>query len=205
MKERKIGASWFITHGYCEYKLYLQKVLGIEPPKTQEMIIGSEIHEEKEKAFLEKAEEGTWEEFLKAEELTITKEVFFEQKVGDIILLGKVDEIAVDKDSIRIIDDKPKAFPYIGTKNQILAYCYLFREQFKPLEKKLSAALRNRDTNQIVWEQEFNKSSEEQFFTAFHRLRNILLEKEEPIPTKNQNKCRACQFNKMCKHSLAKT
>ena len=202
MKERKIGASWFIVQGYCEYKLYLQKVLGLELPKTQEMMLGSEIHENKEKEFLEKAKEGTWEDFLKAEELTITKEVFFEQKIGDIILLGKVDEIAIDKDSITIIDDKPRAFPYNGTKNQLLAYCYLFKEQFKPLQKKLSAALRNRDTNQIVWEQEFDKSSEEQFFTTFHRLRNVLLEKEEPVPTTNKNKCQACQFNQMCKFSL---
>jgi len=166
------------------------------------MIIGHRIHAEKEQTFLEKAEETTWEQFLASEKLTITKEIYLDWKIGDIKLVGKVDEIAVDAQKIQVIDDKPKAYPYDSVKSQIFAYCYLFKESFKPLQKTLIATLRDRDTNKLIWQQEFNKESEEKFFIKFHRLRAVLLKKEEPISTKNQKKCQACQFKDSCKFSL---
>ena len=199
-----VGASWFQNFGYCEYKFYLHKVKGFEVEVTKKIQEGSEIHEKKEKEFLKEATPITWLDFLKSEELAITKEVDFDRQIGDVILLGKIDEIAVDKEKIQIIEDKPNAFPYDATKLQIYAYCFLFNEKFKEQPKPILAVLRNRDTNQIVWEQIYSKKEEALFFSTFHRLRSILLQQEEPIPTKNPNKCKSCQFKDKCEYSLAK-
>jgi len=201
---RVVGASWLQSLNYCEYKFYLHKVKGIELIITKKIKEGTEIHLAKEQEFIKEAKPATWLEFLDSEELTIAKEVNLDKQIGDIILLGKVDEIAVDKDKIQIIDDKPRAFPYEATKLQIYAYCYLFKEKFKEYPKPIIATLRDRDSNKIVWQQPFSKKEEEQFFHSFHRMRSILFQKEDPIPTKNPNKCRACQFKDTCEYSLVK-
>jgi len=167
------------------------------------MIRGTLVHEQKEQSFLEKAELITWKDFLESEKLAVTKEFFLSSKIGDVNLLGKIDEIAIDKDSIHIIDDKPRAYPYDSTKRQIFAYCYMFKDNFKS-KKQLYATLRDRDTNEIKWKQEFDPNLEKEFFLAFHRIRKILLKQEEPIPTTNPKKCMACQFNKICEKSLVK-
>lgn len=201
---RVVGASWLQSLGYCEYKFYLHKVKGIELKITKKIQEGTDIHETKEQEFIKEATPTTWKEFLQSKEPTITKEADFDKQIGDIILLGKIDEIAVDKEKIQIIDDKPRAFPYDATKLQIYAYCYLFNEKFKEQPKPIFATLRDRDTNKIVWQQKFSKTEEEHFFQKFHRMRSILFQKEDPVPTKNPNKCRACQFKDSCEFSLVK-
>ena len=201
---KKINASSFLTYGYCEYKFFLNKVKNIILPRTTLMMEGSLIHEEKESEFLKEAEITTWDEFLKSEELTITKEVFLEKDIGDFLLSGKIDEISVDSNEINIIEDKPNAYPYDSVKLQTFAYCFLFKENFNNLNKKIYAVIRDRDTNLIVWKNEFTKELENLFFTNFYRMRNILLQKEEPIPTTNSNKCKSCQYNQICEFSLVK-
>lgn len=198
-----IGASWLQSLDYCEYKFYLHKVKGFEVEITKRIQEGTNIHTKKEQDFLKESAPTTWKNFLQSEELTITREVDFDKQIGDIVLFGRIDEIAIDKTNIHIIDDKPRAFPYNGTKLQLFTYCYLFKEKFKEQPKTIIATLRDRDTNKIVWEQEFSREQENKFFEAFHRMRSILLQKEEPIPTKNSNKCRSCQFKDSCKFSLA--
>jgi len=196
-----IGASWLATHEYCEYKLYLDKILKIRVPESEEMVIGRLIHQEKEGEFLKWAEPGTWEEFLKAEELTIAREVALKKQIGNTIISGVIDEIAIDKDFIYIIDDKPNAFPFNTVKKQLSAYCYLFKENFSS-SKKLFAVLRDRDRKMVVWQKEYDGKLEEEFFIAFHRIRKIILLEEEPIATDNPNKCLKCRFNKVCEKSL---
>src|SRR3989344_6360325 len=116
MKSLVIGASWFLTHGYCEYKTYLERVLHVVVPETEAMVAGSFIHKNKEEAFLKEADIGTWDEFLKSEQLTITKEVALQKNIGDVLLMGIIDEVAIDKDSIYIIEDKPRAYPFSSVK-----------------------------------------------------------------------------------------
>ena len=200
---RVIGASWLQSLDYCEYKFYLHKVKGIEIQITKAIQEGTEVHEAKEQEFAKVATPATWKEFLDSKELTITKEVDFDKQIGDIILLGKLDQIAMDKDKILVIDDKPRAYPYPGTLIQLYAYCYLFNERFKEQPKPIFASLRDRDTNKTVWQKEFTKEEQDSFFQVFHRMRKILFQQEEPIPTKNPNKCRACQFKDQCEFSLA--
>ncbi len=199
-----VGASWLQGFKYCEYKFYLHKVKGIDVKITKPIQRGIEIHEAKEQEFRKEATPVTWKELLEAEELTITREADFNKQLGDIMLLGRIDEITVDKEKICIIDDKPNAFPYDATKLQIYAYCYLFRETFKEQPKPVIATLRDRDTSQVIWQQEFSKAEEQSFLKEFYRMRAILLQKEDPVPTKSPNKCRACQFKDTCEFSMVK-
>mgnify|MGYP001576163477 CR=1 FL=1 len=203
MERKRVNASWFISFGYCEYKFYLEQVKGYGVIPTKAMILGKIIHAEKEKEFLKKSYETTWAEFLASEERTITKELLLSKQIGDIILTGKIDEIAIDRDAIHIIDDKPGKKFYDSARAQLFAYCYLFKETFEQ-EKPILAFIRNRDTHEIVWQQQFNKESEESFLLTFHRLRKVLLEEEDPIPTTNPKKCLSCSFNQQCQFSLVK-
>lgn len=200
-----IKSSWFNIHGYCEYRFFLQHVLGWEAPRTVQMIRGSQIHQQKEDSFKKVAEEATWEEFLVSEEYAITKEVMFTHRISDIFLVGKVDEIGVDKRGIYVIDDKPGGKPYLSTKMQIWSYCYLFKKKFgDKTSKKIHAVLRERDTDMITWKQEYTLNDERALIRGLQRMKLILDEKTEPLPTKNPNKCRACCFKDKCESSLVK-
>ena len=128
MKEKIIGASWFQTYDFCEYKFYLHKVKGLKLELTKQIKEGLNIHSEKEQEFLKEAELISLPEFIHAEEPTITKELELYYKLGDIIILGKVDEILIDKEKVQIIEDKPKAYPFNSSKLQLYTYCYLFNK-----------------------------------------------------------------------------
>ncbi len=205
--ETKIYASWLSAHGYCEYKFYLQYVEGVEVPRTVEMQTGSEIHESKEEDFLKEAEPATLEEFLNSTKYTITKEVFLQTKFENNFLMGKVDEIGIDKEAIYIIEDKPRARAYDGVKNQIYAYCYLFKRNFSDkTPKPIYAILRDRDSNIEVWKEAFTLKNEFILQNNLNRIKKILKKEIDPIPTDNQKKCMACIMHKLnlCKHSLAR-
>ena len=205
--ENKILASWFVSHGYCEYKFYLQYVEKIPIPKTKEMELGTKVHEEKEQKFLEVATPTTWEEFLVSKEYTISKEVMLYTKFENNLLIGQVDEIGVDKNGIYIIEDKPNARPFNSVKNQIYAYCYLFKRNFsEKTAKPIYGILRDRDTNKEVWREPYSLKSESFLIKNINRIKKIVRKEEQPIPTDNPNKCASCIMHKLslCKYDLTK-
>ncbi|MEK6974055.1 MAG: PD-(D/E)XK nuclease family protein [Nanoarchaeota archaeon] len=207
MKNNVITVSSLHSHGYCEYKFYLENVVKVKVPRTIEMQAGSEIHEKKEEAFLKEAIPGTWDEFLKAKEYTITKEVFLKTKFEDVFIIGRVDEIAVDKNGVYIIEDKPNAKPFLSVKNQMFAYCYIFKRNFsEKTSKPIYAVLRDRDSNEEVWKQRFSYNEEFLFIDTINRVKRILNQEIDPMPTDNFNKCNSCVMNALniCPHSLAK-
>ena len=147
----------------------------------------------------------TWEEFFKSEQLVTSREVELQHTTSNVVLLGRIDELSCDKDGIYVIDDKPNDYAYIGTRKQLWAYCHLLENNFKDLiSKPIYAVLKNRDDGSIVWKEMFTGAHKEQFLLAMLRLRDVLSEKRKPEPTQNPNKCKACQFNKVCEFSLAK-
>ena len=205
--ETKIYASWLSAHGYCEYKFYLQYVECIEVPMTFEMQAGSEIHESKEEDFLKEAKPATWDDFLNSTHYTITKEVSLQTKFENSFLIGKVDEVAVDRDAVYIIEDKPGAMAYDGVKNQIYAYCYLFKRNFSDKNSKpIYAILRDRDSNIEVWKEAFTLKNEFTLQNRLNRIKKILKKEIDPVSTDNKKKCMACIMHKfnLCKHSLAR-
>ena len=200
-----IGASWFHEASFCEQKLYLTKVKRIPLVETGLMKEGKLIHENKYEDFVKTAEPITWEEFFKSEQLVTAREVELEHISNNVVLLGRIDELSCDKDGIYVTDDKPSDYAYIGVRKQIWAYCHLLENYFKDLiTKPVYAVLKNRDNNQIMWKEKYTGTHKEQFLLAMLRLRDILSEKRNPEPTKNPNKCRVCQYNKVCEFSLAK-
>ena len=202
-----IGASWFSQASFCEQKLYLSKVRKIPLVKTEAMSEGALIHEEKYDDFARHAEPATWEEFFGSKEMATSREVELSHAGNDVLLLGRIDELSCDKDGIYVIDDKPNDYAYIGVRKQVWAYCHLVESNFLELieqaKKPLYAVLKNRDSGETVWKEKYAGAHKEQFLLAMLRLKDVLSGKRKPEPTKNPNKCKACQYNKVCEFSLA--
>jgi len=200
-----IGASWFQEASFCEQKLFLSKVKKLPLIETKPMTEGKLIHESKYENFVKTAEPTTWEAFFKSEKLITSREVELQHISNNVVLLGRIDELQCDKNGIYVTDDKPSDYAYIGTRKQIWAYCYLLENSFSDLIKKpIYAVLKNRDTGEIIWKEKYSGAHKEQFLLAMLRLRDVLSEKRKPEPTKNINKCKACQYKNVCEFSLVK-
>ena len=200
-----IGASWFQEASFCEQKLYLSKVKKLPLVETKAMIGGTLIHEGKYEEFAKSAVPTTWEEFFKSEQLVTSREVELQHISNNVVLLGRIDELSCDKDGIYVVDDKPSDYAHIGVRKQLWAYCHLLENNFKDLiSKPIYAVLKNRDDGSIIWKEKFTGTHKEQFLLAMLRLREVLTENRKPEPTKNPNKCAACQYNKVCEFSLVR-
>ncbi len=200
-----IGASWFQEASFCEQKLFLTKVKRIPLVETEPMKEGKIIHEGKYEDFAKSAEPTTWEDFFKSDKLVTSREVELQNISNNVVLLGRIDELSCDKDGIYVTDDKPNDYAYIGVRKQIWAYCHLLENNFRNLiTKPVYAVLKNRDNGEIVWKEKYTGAHKEQFLLAMLRLRDVLSENRKPEPTKNPNKCKVCQYNKVCEFSLAK-
>jgi CRISPR-associated protein Cas4 len=200
-----IKASGFGTHDYCEWKWYLENVLGEEIPTTKEMTKGALVHQEKEDKFLEVATPTTVEKFLASTKYTLTKEIPLKKEFEELLLVGKIDELAVDKGNVYVIDDKPNAHPWLGTKRQIWAYCLLFKGNFPKIHKRIIAILRDRDTDAEVWQKDFDAADEKEILAVMERMTKLFRKEIEPVPCSYPNKCKACVLHKegKCKHSCA--
>jgi len=194
----KIYPSWLGKFLYCKYSFYLENVKGIKVPSTQAMLDGTNSHKEKENVFLEEAVEGTWEEFFDSNELVISREVSLGSSIDDIQLNGIIDEIAVDKNGIYIIDDKPSAVPYPGIKLQIYAYCLLIKSIFPSINKPIYSVIRKIDKPDEIWKELYESSQENDVRTALRSLKNILLGNKIPEKIKEENKCRKCRLKSVC-------
>lgn len=200
-----IGASWFQEASFCEQKLYLSRVKKLPLTATEAMAEGALIHEGRYEDFIKSAAPVTWEEFFKSEQLAASREVELQHISNNVVLLGRIDELSCDKDGIYINEDKPSDYAYIGVRKQIWAYCYLVENSFREMiQKPVYAVLKNRDDGSVIWKERYTAAHKEQFLLAMLRLRDVLTEKRKPEPTKNPNKCAACQYNKVCEFSLAK-
>ena len=196
-----IKASWLGSHDYCEYKWYLETVLKEEMPIVRAMVVGKEIHKVKEDEFRKVAKPTTAKEFLESKFYTITKEIGLKKEFDDFILVGKIDELGVDANNLYVIDDKPGAKPWLGTKRQIWAYCILVKEFVREnypehLNKRILAVLRNRDSNREVWKEEFTDSNVIDVFSVISRMLSLFNKEAEPIPNNIPGKCRACILHK---------
>lgn len=200
-----IKASWFGSHDYCEWKWYLENVLKEKIPRTKSMTIGKKVHEKKEKEFLKDAKPTTIKKFLASKKYAITKEILLKTKFTDLTLIGKIDELGIDKKKVYVIEDKPRAHPWLGTKRQIWAYCLLFKENFPKLNKQIIAVLRDRDSNEKVWDEPFDETYEEHIHDIMDRMKALFRKKVNPMPCQNSNKCRACILHKknICNYSCA--
>ena len=189
--------SWLNQQGYCEYQIYLQYMKGIKTSPTNEMLKGTQVHNELEEKFAQTATPATFDEVVEMSktEATITRECFVLSKEYGI--RGFIDEIWMTPDEIVIIDDKPgtKAFP--STINQVRAYCLAFKSMTND-KRTIKGGLRQRGTDNIFWSEEFDSNAEKEIRFTINRM-HALFEGQKPfIATKNPNKCKSCRYNSCC-------
>lgn len=194
----KIPIHLLHTQAFCEYQIYLGYVKGFKAPETPEIRKGKDVHQELEKNHLEKAEgaisiKGAISKAKKEKVTLVMREVPVEGEC----LYGLIDEINFTPSSIIIIDDKPGNYPYISNKKQVWGYCLAFKENYKP-SLPLIAALRQRDSQDIFWEELFLEEHKEQALESTQRIIDIIKGVREPQPTSNSYKCRNCRWNNLC-------
>ncbi len=196
--DSKIPISWLHTQGYCEYQIQLEYVQKIKSKPTKAMQLGKKIHEKleedhKEKADLKLSTEGALSK-VKEEKVTL---ICRELPIEGTNIYGIIDEVQLNPDQIRIIDDKPGQIAYISMKKQVWGYCLAFQEKFNP-DQAIIACLRNRDTQEVIWEKNFSTEDNELVQKAIDRIMGILNQTKEAIPTGNPNKCQKCRFQTQC-------
>ncbi|MCD4666777.1 Dna2/Cas4 domain-containing protein [archaeon] len=67
------------------------------------------------------------------------------------------------------------------------------------------AVLRDRDTQKTTWHEAYEEKHKKEVLNTINKMNNILKEDIKPTPNKNINKCKACNYNKVCEFSLTKT
>jgi len=193
-----IPVHWLHTHAYCEYQIYLEKVQGLEAPPTVAMLAGAEKHAILDEEHGKKAEldltvnEASTKAQLEAISL-ISRDIY----VKGTAPYGRIDEVVFEPSRIVIIDDKPSAQPYFTNKIQVWGYCQAFQEMYQP-NLPLFGALRQEDTGDIVWLEEFLKDHAMLVRITVERIRAILNGIENPQPAGNSRKCKPCRFRESC-------
>lgn len=193
-----IPVYWLHTHAYCEYQIYLEKVQGLEAPPTAEMLAGAQTHAILDEEHEKKAEldltvgEAAAKAQLEAVSL-VSRDIF----VKGIALYGRIDEVIFEPTRIVIIDDKPGAQPYFTNKVQVWGYCQAFQEMYQP-NLPLFGALRQEDTGDIIWLEEFLEDHEMLVRVTVDRIRAILSGDENPQPAGSSRKCNPCRFRESC-------
>lgn len=112
-------------------------------------------------------------------------------------LYGRIDEVLFEPIRIIVVDDKPSAQPYFTNKIQVWGYCQAFQEAYQP-NLPLFGALRQEDTGDIVWLEEFLEDHGMLVRMTVDRIRAILGGTENPQPAGNSRKCKPCRFKESC-------
>lgn len=196
--ERRIPIHWLHTQRYCEYQIYLEKVLGLEAPPTEEMLRGVDIHdrlgeEHEREAELELSVNEALARAPAEGIILISRDIYVE----GTSLIGRIDEVVFEPSRIVIIDDKPSAVPYLSNRVQVWGYCQAFREMYRP-EVPLLGALRQENSSSLVWLEEFLPEHENLVADSVTRIQAILGGQASAEPTSNIRKCQSCRLRESC-------
>ena len=193
-----IQIHWLHTHAYCEFQLYLEKAVGVEAPPTKEMLAGACQHGFLDAEHEKKAEvELTVGEAAEKAQLEAVTMVSRYISVKGVSLYGRIDEVLFEPSRIIIVDDKPSAQPYFTNKIQVWGYCQAFRETYEP-NVPLFGALRQENTGELVWLEEFIEDHDRVVRSAVDRIRALMAGNEIPQPVNNIRKCNPCRFKESC-------
>jgi CRISPR-associated exonuclease Cas4 len=190
--------SWFQKQDFCEYQIYLENIKGIRAAPTPAMAKGKEEHDRLYSEFAEKAIPVTLDQMLS--ESRTARLLSRELRVADVIhgLYGYIDEVWLRPDSFVVIDDKPGIRAYTSNVNQVFGYCLAFKVLVASDERQITAALRERGTENIFWQSPFDEAAEEAIISISSRIHNLLSGKDEFNPCGNPNKCRSCRLRLLC-------
>ena len=192
--------SEFNIQAYCEYQLkYIWQGIDI---KTEAMITGTLRHKELEDDHREKmkdAKKVTVEEAVKLGLKGSGRELRIKSK--EHFLFGLIDEVQLQEQGVLIIDDKPGDKVYRSAINQARAYSLCFESEFGG-KQKIFSAIRNRDTGETTWIEEFTEEAKKDILEVVERIRKLARGEIDFIPTKFPNKCKPCRFKEICDKSL---
>lgn len=200
-----IAISEFHQQAFCEFQLK-HKWEGIIK-ETEEMRIGSDIHEERLRKFLEETEEAEKVRVEDAIKRAIENGERFSTRELLIISLtfriyGSIDSVEIGPDGILIIDEKPSEYPFISDKAQLIAYAIAFKDRYRP-PLDIFIIMKNRDKGDIVWEEILTQNLVDFMLERIDRLHNLALGKREFEPTLNSKKCLKCAYKDVCERRLA--
>lgn len=201
-----VPCSTLPTQTFCEYQIWLEYGLGIEAELSEEAKEGKEIHEKLYEEFKKEVEisggSSSFLEFLaNKEEPKKGREMLLGCFLnGNTFLIGRCDEIWSLRDSIVVIDDKPRDFVRKSDIRQVVAYGYIIKQWLKEfkIKKKVKLIVRNEYTGEIVWEDRLRREMISDMLETARRIRDFLIGKTKPIPTKKMTKCLKCRFRNHC-------
>lgn len=205
MKIDKNGNSWiaiseFHQQSYCEVQLKF-KWSGITR-KTEKMMEGSDIHEEKFEDFLEETKEMEEVDINEAIRRAVEENERFSGREVFVLsptfrIFGMIDSVEIGPDGIMISDDKPSEYAFISDKSQIIAYAIAFKDFYRP-PIDVFMSIRNRDSGDVTWEEILTQDWVDFILEKIGRLHELALGKREFEPTKNPKKCLACSYRDVC-------
>jgi len=199
-----IAISEFHQQSYCEVQLKY-KWQGIIR-ETEQMINGSNIHEEKFEKFIEETKELEKVDIREAIKRAIENDERFSGREVFVVsptfrIFGMIDSIEIGPDGIMISDDKPSEYAYISDKSQIIAYATAFKDFYRP-PIDIFMSIRNRDKGDLTWEEVLTQNWIDFILEKINRLHELALGKREFEPTKNPKKCLACSYKDVCDKKL---
>jgi CRISPR/Cas system-associated exonuclease Cas4 (RecB family) len=198
----KLPISMLHKQAYCEYQIFLEAVRGVEIGKSAAMEEGTEHHAALDEEHAEKAVVMSLEDAL----ATATKDipiVYRDLKVKGKRLVGRIDEVQITKNLIKIIDDKPVEpgrKPWLSDIQQVWGYCVAYEEE-RGIDRQLHGAVRNRE-QEIVWESPYTSIERGYVNEIVDRIYGILKGERDAVPTKKPNKCDKCRFKGACDKCL---
>ena len=198
----RIRISGINQYMFCPYSFYLEYVLGLKPIKTRSLAIGAKVHAELHNKYLEEEWEvvDVWEALQRARENKETfkyREFQINASFAEWDLVGKMDELWIYPDRILIIEDKPGNQAYDGSKYQVMGYALAFKHIYNP-QMPIEIAVRNRDTLQILWDEEFNETKERDVVQVIEEMYRVLNHEKIPEAKSSPNKCEHCGFRDFC-------
>jgi CRISPR-associated protein Cas4 len=195
--KNKIPISWLSTLAYCENQIYLEHVQDIAVEPSPEMKKGKRVHAKLEEDHNKRATEKLtpYEAIKRAIEgkSSSQREVYVEVTN----LEGSIDEVRYEPSQISIIDDKPTNTAFPSHKLQVWGYCLAFQEHYKA-NLPLISCIRNRDSQEIIWDDEFSEDNKRMVLESVERILGILNGSREPEPTNEPNRCKKCRLNNAC-------
>ena len=202
-RARFVYISWLYAQDYCEYQIHLEQVQGVTTDDTPEMIEGSEEHSRLEEEFAAEATlDLTFPEAIEAskEKPISTREIYVQD--SHLQICGYIDELVMKPDEFVVIDDKPvgrsgKVYP--SSKNQVFGYCIALKNMLSDGDnRKITAAVRERGTDRIVWSQSFDTRTHNRVIKLVDRIHGILNGDIESKASDKGYKCRPCRFFDIC-------
>jgi len=205
MRIDKNGNSWlsiseFNIQSFCEVQLkFIWQGIKV---KTEKMLKGFEIHQEKFQQFEDQTKcledvdiVNAIKRAIQKRERFVGREIFIMSPT--FRLIGKIDAIEIGPEGIVIADDKPVEYPYLSVKSQVAAYAAAFKDRYRPL-LDIYMMIKNRDEGSIVWEEVFSQEWFDFILEKINRLHELALGKRDFEPTAYPRKCLSCSYRNIC-------